>query len=289
MNTFVPIADLSLPSPDGALAPEVEEKYQRLQRILTDLGSVVIAFSGGVDSTFLLKAATETLGPSRVLAVIAVSESYPEREKEEAIHLAEEIGAPYRLIHTKELSDPRYANNPSNRCFYCKDELFSRLSEIAREMGYAHVLDGTNQDDVGDYRPGIAAAKRLGVRSPLLEAGLTKADIRALSRHMGLPTWNKPAAACLASRIPYNTRITSEMLRQVDAAEQCLFDLGFRIVRVRHHGEIARIEVAPSEIARLAQPEVREVVVSRLKALGYKYVTLDLTGYRTGSLNENLR
>jgi uncharacterized protein len=228
------------------------------------------------------------LGSDRVVAVLAVSESLAEREKTDALALINALGAPYRLIKTKELSDPRYASNPSNRCFFCKEELFSALTEVARQTGFAHVVDGTNLDDVGDHRPGMGAAHQLGVRSPLREAGLHKTDIRALSHYLGLPNWDKPAAACLASRIPYNTLITARMLRQVDAAEQRLIDLGFRQVRVRHHGTVARIEVPPDDIARLVQPGVREVVVQTLKELGYQYVTLDLTGYRTGSLNEEL-
>lgn len=273
---------------DGHIPPEIETKHARLSSILAELGRVVVAYSGGVDSSLLLRVALDELGRDRVLAVIAVSASMPEREREAALALVEQLQASYRLIDTAELADPRYLCNPSDRCFYCKLGLFSSLTEIARDEGYKCVIDGTNADDAGDFRPGQTAGARLGVRSPLREAELGKAEIRSLSRWLGLPTWDKPAAACLASRIPYGTPITAGLLRQIDAAEQVLVELGFRQARVRHHGAVARIEVPPQDILRLARPEIRDIVAQRLTTLGYRYVAVDLVGYRTGSLNEIL-
>jgi len=247
---------------------------------------VIVAYSGGVDSVFLLRAAVDALGAEQVLAVIGDSPSYPSRECADAIQLAEEMGVSFRIIQTEELLDTRYAANPNNRCYYCKHELFSRILRIAEEEGYAAVLDGNNADDVGDWRPGQQAGKELGVRSPLMEAGMTKDEIRVLSQQMGLPTWNKPASACLASRIPYGMPITMTALSAVEQAENYLRDIGFRQVRVRHHDKLARIEVAPDEITRFADRTLCETITTRLREFGYQYVTLDLLGYRTGSLNE---
>jgi len=278
-------------SPAGAgqvLPPDLQPGYDRLAALIAGCGRVVVAFSGGVDSSLLLKVALDTLGPERVLAVIAQSESYPARELAEALLLAGDLGTTPRVIASAEFSDPRYRANPANRCYYCKSELFGRLAAIAREEGYAAVLEGNNADDAGDYRPGRQAAQELGVRSPLLEVGLGKAEVRALARALGLPNWDKPAAACLASRIPYGTPLTPETLSRVDAAEQALLDLGFRQVRVRHHGDLARIEVAPAEVDRLLAADVRREVTARLRRLGYRYVSADLQGYRTGSANEAL-
>ncbi|MCL4367845.1 MAG: ATP-dependent sacrificial sulfur transferase LarE [Actinobacteria bacterium] len=268
---------------------ELESKYDRLKAILREMDSVAVAYSGGVDSTFLLKVATNELGPNRVLGIIAVSESYPARELEEARKLAEEMGARIRLIETEELSNPDYARNPANRCFHCKTELFTKMFPVAQEEGLKQLLYGVNADDMGDFRPGIQAAKRMGARGPLQEAGLTKNEIRLLSRRLGLRTWDKPAYACLSSRIPYGQIITKEALLQVDAAENFLHDLGFRQVRVRHHDKIARIELPAQDMARLLSDGAAELVVAKLKELGYLYVTLDLQGYRTGSMNEVLR
>jgi len=270
------------------LSTAVETKYAQLQAALREMGRVVIGFSGGVDSTLLLRVAIDTLGTEQVLAIIGDSESYPTRELAEAKKLAEEMGARYQVVKSKELEDERYAANPSNRCYYCKSDLFSRLVAIGKEQGFTAVLDGNNADDVGDWRPGQKAARELGVRSPLMEIGMTKAEVRELSRELGLRTWDKPAFACLSSRIPYGSTITREKLTAVEQAEDFLRDLGFAQVRVRHHGEVARIEVASQDITRLLDESLRARVVTRLRELGFKYVALDLQGYRMGSMNEVL-
>ncbi len=266
---------------------ELKHKHDTLRTILAETGGLVIAYSGGVDSSLLLKVAVDVLG-DRALAVTATSPTYPSHEVDEAIRLADELGARYRIISTSELEMETFAANPPDRCYHCKTELFRKLLDIAREEGLRVVADGANVDDTGDYRPGHRAAAELGIRSPLIEAGLGKADIRALSHELGLPTWNKPSFACLASRFPYGDRITEEKLARVAAAEHVLHDLGFTQLRVRHHGDIARIEVEPSEFAKIIQDGNRERIVCALRELGYLYVTLDLTGYRMGSMNEGL-
>ncbi|MCL5960411.1 MAG: ATP-dependent sacrificial sulfur transferase LarE [Chloroflexi bacterium] len=264
-----------------------EAKLERLADIIKSLDSVLVAYSGGVDSTLLLKVCRDVLG-SKTLAVIATSETYPSREIEEAKATAQALGAPYEIISTEELRDDNFANNPPNRCYYCKTELFSKLRQMADRRGLKHVLDGSNHDDLDDHRPGRQAAKEIGVRSPLMEAGLTKEDIRRFSKDLGLPTWNKPSFACLSSRFPYGDRITIDKLSQIDLAEQFIRDLGFTQVRVRHHDDIARIEVPRESFPALLATRVSERIAQRLKELGFTYVTVDLQGYRSGSMNETL-
>ncbi|MBN1504614.1 MAG: ATP-dependent sacrificial sulfur transferase LarE [Candidatus Eisenbacteria bacterium] len=249
------------------------------------MGSAVLAFSGGVDSSLLLKLAHSELG-DRVLAVVAKSATYPEAELEEAVGLARSIGARCVVVETDELSDPRFAGNPPDRCYYCKLELFGRLKLMAEQDGAAWVLDGSNVEDVKDVRPGSRAAREMGVRSPLQEVGLSKPEVRELARKLGLPNWSKPAQACLASRIPYGDPVTPEKLSRVAAAETIVKHYGFSQVRVRMHGQVARIEVPASELDKLMSDEVRNRVVQELRGLGFVFVCLDMEGYRTGSLNE---
>jgi pyridinium-3,5-biscarboxylic acid mononucleotide sulfurtransferase len=261
-------------------------KERALRETLGALGSVVVAYSGGVDSAYLACVAHDTLG-DRALAVTADSPSYPERHRKMALDIAQEFGFRHEIIHTNELDRPEYRANPANRCYFCKHELYTHLSRIAADRG-AIVVDGNNADDRGDYRPGRQAAREFGVQSPLDAADLTKEEIRALSRAAGLPTWDEPASACLSSRIPYFSEVTDEKLRMIEQAEQVLRTLGFRVCRVRHHDELARIELARAELARALEPDTSAAIVRELKALGYRYVTIDLQGYRTGSLNEGL-
>ena len=265
----------------------IHDKYRVLQENLKALGSAAVAFSSGVDSTFLLKAAQEALG-DKVIAVTASSCSFPRRELEEAKAFCEKNGIRQIIVESEELDIDGFRQNPKNRCYLCKHELFEKIWEIAKENGMNAVAEGSNMDDNGDYRPGLIAVKELGVSSPLRQAELSKAEIRELSKEMGLQTWDKQSFACLSSRFVYGETINEKKLGMVDKAEQLLLDMGFHQVRVRIHGNIARIEVLPGEIARIVEEENRMQIASKLKEYGFDYVTLDLLGYRTGSMNETL-
>ena len=276
----------------------LDAKEARLRGLLASYESVIVAFSGGADSAYLAWAATSVLGQS-ALCITADSPSYPDRHRQLALTVAREAGLRHEIIQTSELDRAEYRANPTNRCYYCKHELYTSLTSLASDRGFAIVADGSNADDRGDYRPGRQAAREFGVRSPLDEAGLTKAEIRELSRRAGLRTWDEPASACLSSRIPYHSEVTPEKLRAIERAEDVLRSMGFRVCRVRHHelaatgtgspSTLARLEIAADELSRALDPEVRGHIVREIRAIGYQYVTIDLQGYRMGSLNEGLR
>ena len=265
----------------------INEKYDVLKKYLASLESVAVAFSGGVDSTLLLKVAHDVLG-DKAIAVTVSSPSIARREILEAESFCSENGITQEVLNLNELEIEGFSDNPPNRCYLCKHAIFSKILETARKRNLAHVAEGSNVDDLGDYRPGLKALQELCIKSPLREAGLTKAEIRELSRELGLPTWEKPSYACLASRFVYGEKITPEKLVMVEHAEELLRDLGFRQMRVRLHGTIARLEILPEEFSRIVQEEIRTKIYSLLKGLGFSYVTLDLRGYRTGSMNETL-
>jgi uncharacterized protein len=266
----------------------IDAKKEKLIEYISSLGSLAVAFSGGVDSTFLLECAHEALGDN-VLAVTAKSSTFPERELKEAVAFAKEHGIKHEIIVSEELDIERFRDNPPDRCYICKNELFTKIIAIAKANGIKYVAEGSNCDDLGDYRPGLIAIKELGVLSPLRVAELNKDEIRQLSRLMGLGTWDKPSFACLSSRIPYGERIDREKLDMIGQAEQYLLDLGFRQLRVRHHGTIARIELSPNEMSRVFEEGLSDKIDSKLKSLGFTYVALDLMGYRTGSMNDTLK
>jgi uncharacterized protein len=271
---------------EGATSAALDAKFARLQDALRQLDQVVVAFSAGVDSTFLLKVAVDALGADRVLAVTADSPSLARSELAETIALAEQIGAPHRVVETREIDRPEYRANPTNRCYFCKSTLYAELADYVVSEGFEAVLSGTNADDLGDFRPGLQAGQEYRVRTPVADVGLTKAEVRVLSARLGLPTFDKPASPCLASRIPYGQEVTPEKLRMIEEAEAFLRELGFRECRVRHHDVLARIEVPATDMSRFADGKLAEQIDARLREIGFSYVSLDLRGFRSGSLNE---
>jgi pyridinium-3,5-biscarboxylic acid mononucleotide sulfurtransferase len=269
-------------------ALSVAGKQERLHRLLATFDSVIVAFSGGVDSAFLAVAAAHVLG-ARALCVTADSPSYPDHHRQLALRIARDFHLRHEFINTGELQRPEYRSNPTNRCYYCKHELYATLSQLARARDFNTIVDGSNADDRGDYRPGRAAAREFGVRSPLDDVQLGKQEIRELSRCAGLPTWDEPASACLSSRIPYNSEVTEEKLRLIERSESALRAMGFRICRVRHYEEVARIEIGRDELPRALEQAISERIARELRAIGYRHVAIDLQGYRMGSLNEGVR
>ena len=281
------LVGISLPEP-GISAGSLDEKEERLFARLRELGRVIVAYSGGTDSAYLAWAAHRVLGENAV-AITADSESIPTSHKRDAEAFARQAGFRHEYVATREFDNPDYVRNDADRCFHCKDELFDTLEAVGRERGFEHIVYGVNVDDLGDYRPGQRAAKLHGVKAPLVDAGLTKREIRELSRRAGLSTWDRPAAACLSSRVPYGTAVTRQVVKTIEQGEEEIRALGFRQFRVRFHGELVRIEIAPEEIERALSVEMAQAFTAIFKPLGFHYVTLDLEGYRQGSLNEALR
>ena len=267
---------------------DLESKEAALYQVLAGLPSIIVAYSGGVDSAYLAYAATRALGPG-ALCVTADSPSYPQSHREMALRIARDFRFRHEIIRTDEMARPEYRANEADRCYHCKHELYTHLSAIARARGIAAIADGSNAGDRGDYRPGRQAAREFGVRSPLDDAGLLKDDVRELSRRAGLPSWDEPASACLSSRIPYFSEVTDTKLRMIERAESALRDLGFRVCRVRHHDDLARLELGRDELPRALAPEIADAIDRELRSIGYKHVTLDLRGYRMGSLNDALK